>query len=282
MNIRYIRYVSDLHLDRQAKPFSETFKDKFPETDLDSETVLVIAGDIDEQKYWRNANEFFDLYANRFHSVINVLGNHDYWGRNIDNRLLQTKSVVASYGNVYILENESITIDGVVFSGCTLWTDMMNGDPLVMFDAKSIMNDFKYIRTHSYVRRFSPEYWVNLNALSREWLFRTLNDPEKSDLIHVVVTHHAPTYESVDPKYRQTEKQILANAYYCNNLDNKICYAEAKNIIWIHGHCHNTSKYEVGDKCKVYSNPLGYPQEFNPDYDPCAIISLSSMRYAND
>jgi Icc-related predicted phosphoesterase len=69
----------------------------------------------------------------------------------------------------------------------------------------------------------------------------------------VVVTHHAPSARSVNPKY---EGDYLNPAFA-----SEILGADGVDApLWIHGHMHDAVDYTVG-KTRVVCNPRGYPGE---------------------
>jgi Icc-related predicted phosphoesterase len=76
----------------------------------------------------------------------------------------------------------------------------------------------------------------------------------------VVATHHAPTHQSVDRRYKD---QVVMNGGYASDLTYFI--DERPQIkLWIHGHMHANNDYMVGET-RVMSNPRGYNDE-NPHF----------------
>jgi hypothetical protein len=77
-----------------------------------------------------------------------VLGNHEFYGQKLQ-KLIKELHEMAQGTNVHLLENQSCTIDDVLFLGATLWTDFaLNGDPVVSeVVALTTMNDYRRIRT---------------------------------------------------------------------------------------------------------------------------------------
>ena len=63
-------------------------------------------------------------------------------------RLSQRLRDSARGTNVHVLENDSVTINGVHFFGCTLWTDMaLHGNWARGIEvANNVMNDYKRVR----------------------------------------------------------------------------------------------------------------------------------------
>ena len=77
----------------------------------------------------------------------------------------------------------------------------------------------------------------------------------------VVISHMAPSYQSVCQNFKNTE-----NGAFVSDLDDLILsYPQIK--YWCHGHTHNFFDYKIGD-CRVICNPGGYPGQdtkFNPN-----------------
>ena len=78
----------------------------------------------------------------------------------------------------------------------------------------------------------------------------------------VVITHHAPSLESVPPKYQNS----VLTPSYASDLEDFI--AARPNIkLWCHGHVHAPADYQIG-QCRVVCNPRGYVSSHeNPDFD---------------
>ena len=96
----------------------------------------------------------------------------------------------------------------------------------------------------------------------RKWIGDKLAKPFEGKT--VVITHMAPSMRSVPERYATD----IVSAAYASNLDELAQSAD----MWIHGHMHASSDYEIG-KCRVVCNPRGYRLsdgrgenlEFNPN-----------------
>ncbi len=241
-----IQIVSDLHL--EFGPI---------DLEVDSADVLIAAGDINL------GLEALPWLQNLQCPVIYVAGNHEYWGQDIKelNRTLTQKT---EGGPVRFLENESVTVDGVRFLGCTLWTDYNASDPAIMNEMHLVMNDFRYIKKDQ--RAIRPRDLVEINRFSRKWLHHELNQPFSGKT--VVVTHHAPLMRSW---YNRDENSV--RYAYCNELGRFMEHHEID--LWVHGHVHETSDY-VGHGVRVVCNPRGYHGYSEvDDFDPAKVVSLA-------
>lgn len=239
-----IRYASDLHIefDRAGAP------DYLPSI---GEDVVVLAGDIGvgtEGIRWAEK-----CYEGR--PVLYVLGNHEYYGAVWDTVIPEARQAAVATENVQLLENDAVTIKGVRFLGCTLWTDFNAGDDpaRAMFMARKFMTDYRAVYTSKKPLRFlRPEHVQARCLASREWLAGKL---AASDEPTVVVTHMAPSADErlVNPEFLGDP----LNPAFHNAFDELI---GPPALAWIFGHHH----YSFSEKLKgvrIVSNQRGYPNE---------------------
>ena len=238
--------------------------------DLDS--VLVIAGDLwTDTKFltrrYTDGDSWMAKVSKRFKSVIFVLGNHDYWDANLSFEKAQVNAELLrqNISNAYLLENNTVVIDNVKFVGGTLWTDYNNSDPMVVFNATQHMNDYNMIKVGLTYKKVKPadllKKFVETKKFIKENAF--CDNPQQKV---VVVTHMAPSEQSVSDLYKQYHEQIQANYLYFTELNNFIVDDVPDVEFWFHGHMHNASEYKIGN-CTVACNPRGYVNE-KVKYDP--------------
>ncbi|HEY0120911.1 MAG TPA: hypothetical protein VGC14_03960 [Rhizobium sp.] len=72
----------------------------------------------------------------------------------------------------------------------------------------------------------------------------------------VVVTHHAPLVESLNPRYFGD----ITNAAFASDLSDLIRLRQP--AYWVHGHIHLARDY-MADSTRIICNPLGYGNEGN-------------------
>jgi len=138
----------------------------------------------------------------------------------------------------------AINLDGVAIYGGTLWTSAYK-------DIWYGLNDFNVVTyIEDGINMYSEEYDNSLAHLD-----------EMIPEFDVVITHHAPSYKSVAPMFENSPY----NKYFVNNLDGLVQKGGEKLKLWVHGHCHNSSNYQI-DNCTVICNPKGYFKE-NKDYN---------------
>lgn len=111
-----IQLLRDLHIEFGSY--------RYPDVESD---VVVLAGDI----HTKTQGIQWALENITDKPVIYVLGNHEYYGKTYP-KLIDTAKELAKGSNVHVLENEVLTLGGVNFLGCTLWTDFeLFGDPRI-------------------------------------------------------------------------------------------------------------------------------------------------------
>lgn len=259
-----IQLVSDLHLE-------------FGDITIDNNgaDVLILSGDIVVAKdminldVWTqisNMRNFFRNVSSAFKHVVYIPGNHEYYKGDIDECNEYLKKECAKHDNVHFLENETVTIDGIVFVGGCLWTDCNKQEALTLHGLKNLMNDFFVISKNK--KRFTPEDSVERHYKTLGYIREVLKN--NMDRKCVVVSHHAPCHMSVHPMYLG-ETQM--NGGFYSDLSEFIL-DHPQIVLWTHGHMHNSSDYMVGDT-RIVCNPRGYsPKVVNKEFDPGKIIEI--------
>jgi len=241
-----VAYASDLHLD-----FGKINPEFFT---VDAE-VLILAGDVGETRLYADYDDFFRRCSEKFSLVILVFGNHEYYGSSIEDARKQAEQTIGKYGNIRILQNESIEYQGVEFVGATLWTDIGKDDPLGKWHLKQKMNDYRVINFTA--RRLRPEDTIAFHKVSVEFIDYAVIEAKIETKNVVVITHHAPSFQSIHPAY---VNDSLGNLGYASELSEFILQNDDTIKHWIHGHIHNKQSYRVGN-CWVHNNSRGYPGE---------------------
>ena len=242
-----INYINDIHLEFGAlseNPFGGD--------------VLILAGDITV----KNRVDWINEIAKDFKHVIYVLGNHEFYRQYYNETYEKTKKqLVAS--NVHLLQNESVTLDGITFHGTTLWSDFERGNPLSYIQCGNSLSDFNLIYRNLHGKRFSPQLAHLEHVTAKTFLHQNV---KKND---VVVTHHAPTFESIGEDFKKSD----LNGGYASDLSELIINLEP--FLWFHGHLHNTSDYMVHNT-RVLNNPRGYREhKMNSDFDVHKFVEIS-------
>jgi Icc-related predicted phosphoesterase len=239
-----IRVMSDLHLEwhkDQGAAFIENLTVK-------DEDVLILAGDI---TCYSNIASMLKAFCEKFQHVIYVLGNHEYY--HAPSRAHVWEEVHAAQEenkNLHWLNNNSVVIDGQWFRGGTMWFRRSVTARSFQID----MSDFHVIK--------DLEKWVyeeNLNFC------KFAEQAERED---VWVTHHLPSYQSVNIIY----KNNVLNAFFVCDLESLIENFQPK--LWIHGHTHHSCDYDIGGT-RVLCNPYGYVSyEINKGFNSDKIVEV--------
>jgi predicted phosphodiesterase len=274
-----VSVMSDLHLD-------------FADLVLPGGDVLILSGDVCEAKRFKkedyNANmvlleheradqrpdrcsRFLEEECAKYREVIYVMGNHEHYGYQFHKTYDHIKSQLPS--NVHLLEKESYEIDGVIFMGGTLWTDMNNHDQLTLYHMKSMMNDYRQVtmlnETNGAYHKLQPEKTVTEHIKTKQYFTQQLSENRQSGRNKpvVVCTHHSPSKASTHPRYAD---DVIMNGAYSSDLSEFILdNPEIK--VWTHGHTHHQFDYMIGDT-RIICNPRGYKhyeqqaEEFDPTF----------------
>jgi|NOAtaT_7_FD_contig_71_1457199_length_3553_multi_2_in_0_out_0_3 hypothetical protein len=246
--------LSDIHL--------EFYKDsstvKIKDTDSD---CIILAGDIHTKT--RAIKWLLDQKINK--PIFYICGNHEFYGTNWPRNIDKLKEA-AKDTNIHVLENDYYIFKDWIILGCTLWTDYKLLEPIVpqqlaMSACFKGMNDFYKIRNSNFgYKKIIPSDLLHAHYESVDFLKTYLEVFNGCNI--AVLTHHTPSIKCIDPTYH---KDILSAAY-ASNLDEFVAYSGAK--IWFTGHTHyKYKKFMLGDTLLV-SNPMGYLNYINEDFDP--------------
>jgi predicted phosphodiesterase len=282
-----IKLVSDLHLE-----FSD-----INITNDDNCDVLILGGDImvaadlhehpafDFNPYSHGAfadlsrkqqrvarfRDFLKRCSFQFPHVVYVMGNHEFYNGRFYESIDHMREECAKFPNIYLLENDTKTIDDVTFIGATLWTDMNKGDPLTMHAIEGMMNDFRIIRNDK--RSFaamSARDVVSRHARTLQYFRSVL--AEQHDKKFVVVGHHSPSFQSVHESY---STEYLMNGGYHSDLSEFIMdHPQIK--LWTHGHTHHPFDYVIGET-RIVCNPRGYEADGyseNSGWNPNIVLEV--------
>lgn len=231
--------------------------------------VLVLSGDILVADHFRDSeharragfyHEFFDQCEQEFGNIVYVMGNHEHYDGNYQRTAGILKEELAIYPGVHVLDNETWHHGSVTFVGTTLWTDCNGGDPMTMWDLQRHMNDYRVIANCD-APRLLVEDTVAAHKTALEFIDQTTQDTSST---YVVVGHHAPSRQSVKPRYHSDHRM---NGGYSSDLEHFI-EARPQIRLWTHGHTHDDFDYMVG-ATRVRCNPRGYVgyEEHADDWD---------------
>lgn len=225
----------------------------------DKDTTLVIAGDLGIGTSWIEYCRFSWIteISKQFKQVIIVLGNHDYWTTlTIKHGGKRCNDMLYDMGlhNVRVLDRSTFEDEGILFVGCTLWTDMDKGDPLAMYNMPKFMS---YDGSIAYETgpngrwdRFTSDRWVMEHDRHRNYIKHVVE--QNRDKKIVVVTHHIPLTTLCDPAFAGD----MSNAYYASDLSDLIL-DNPQIAVWAFGHTHSHSDTMFGET-RMINNCAGY------------------------
>ena len=206
--------------------------------------------------------------------VVFVPGDHEYYRSSINEVLAAGYELADGLNYIYLLDGDSISLNGFRFIGSTLWTDFApHGYPrLPMATAKEQLNNDRRIKlSKTPIRRFTPQESRTLNMRATV----DIDNAYRSQpyLPTVVVTHHAPSLISVS---RELLKDPLTPTL-ASRFEHRIL--EYEPLLWVHGHIHSSSDYYIG-KTRVICNPLGYSDDpSRKTFVPDLVVDLAKLPY---
>ena len=262
MSLKYIRVVSDLHLEAFSGRNSETLAIDFvPSHENDPDAVLVLAGDISSHP--DQLVGFINVLIPRFKKVLFVSGNHEYYRHDYNAWNLEMRDRFAKYSPDLIHsigEVGEVVIEDVRFIFATLWGDggVSQKDN---FWVDNGLNDFRVIRNGE--GRFKVESMILLHKYQKSQIAQKLN--VAFDGKTVVVTHHLPSRRLVSARFIPREGGDGINGGFVGDCDNILAYDHAPNI-WIHGHTHDTIDTMVW-KTRIVCHPAGYRGEWQSQFN---------------
>jgi predicted phosphodiesterase len=251
-----LHVLSDLHLSLAGMDV--------PDTDAD---VLILAGDIarpDAACAWaRQVRK----------PVIYVAGNHEFYGGDLQGTLRELRRQCAA-SDLHLLECDAWVFGGVRFLGATLWSDFRvfaddETRASAMAASSRLIRDFQRISVDTQRSRlFTPQDSQALFDRTAAWLDAQLQ--QAFDGPTVVVTHHAPSTQSVHPRFAGS----LLNGCFVSDLERLMGAARVR--LWIHGHTHDSFDYTVRGT-RVLCNPRGYVMKGvteNAAFDPACVVQV--------
>src|SRR5688572_15429899 len=224
-----LQLLSDVHLEFH-RDGGRSFVNSLEPSGVD---VLVLAGDI---AVGAGIPEALGLFCRRYEdaTVVYVHGNHEFYKTDRKSVVELTRSAEEQYQNLVWLDGSCTDIEGRRFLGAPLWFGRARVDERT----KRAMTDFSAISEF--------ESWVyDENARALAFFERHLSEGD------IVITHHLPSQRSVAARFVGHP----LNAFFVCDVERLI--EERKPRVWLHGHTHDSVRYEIG-KTTVLCNPFGY------------------------
>lgn len=248
--------ASDIHLDHYeyADPMS-TFT---PLNNREKVDILLLAGDISSGELVKT---HLELLSEAYPEIVFVQGNHDYWGNIFPDKVFPTGqspvNVTELQRDIYNIQfrDEGGELVTQRILGCTLWTECGPDHKYAFMHRQYMGYDIPLIKfpddkTNPY-KLDAEQYLVSEFKASVEWLWDNIKEGD------IVMTHHLPTFQAVDPRFQGPGLNV-GNHFYASNLDALI--EARKPSFWIHGHTHTRKSFKLFDTM-IMCNARGYPRE---------------------
>ena len=225
-----IQVSSDLHLDQIINLHS---LEEYQSIINPVANILILAGDVCHIYTMEKHVLFFEYVNSHFQFILYIPGNHEFYNdESLSIDVLETRiqKFLQTYQNIVYLNNRSIVIDNILFTGSCMWCNP----------------------------EYEPPSWFKINLskkdikdLFNESVFYLDKVSKLSYKNHIIITHYPPIY-------LQTFKINKYNDYYYNN---NIILTNFPNF-WIFGHIHKNIEKNINDtkyvsnqyKDKRYSN----------------------------
>ncbi len=271
-SVQKIRVFSDIHLDFDVLQQGKNFNFSqlwFPEIlEDDKESLLILAGDLWHAKkpfHYHNHSWVKEL-STRFKYVVIVLGNHDFWGGNLQLEYDRWYTMLFEQNieNVFLLQNQVLLFGDLKIIGGTLWTDYGKNNDCMIFAEQGAMKDYQYIKNGQFFSHLKAKHILAEHLKTRKFIEEhAIKDyPEQKVW---VISHHPPSKLSL-PLDMMEEGRELDSYLYHSDLEYLFNDPKYNIDVWVHGHSHEYQHYFINDK-KVIANPRGYTHEetfYNP------------------
>jgi len=226
--------------------------------------VLVLAGDIGIAGDLADEESMFQRFLRDcvagYNKVYMVLGNHSYYNFDFLKAEQQHRDLMPE--GITLLQNQSEYYNGVHFIGATLWADFNNGNPAMMREAGECMNDYHCI-THG-DRMLTPADTLHEHDETITWFNQCLPMLRGKK---VLITHHCVTHQSLSGRYAGS-----MSSAYATDLTRLL--EQYSPDMALHGHCHESANYKVGNTL-VACNPRGYsPEAINKNFNPSLELEI--------
>lgn len=240
-----IQILSDLHLEGGINPLLKDFEAVGD--------VLVLAGDITNALKPSLVEKVFGHVTV---PIIYVMGNHEYYRGRIGDTLDKFKDWFRGSQYIQVLEDESVTFDGVTFIGSTFWSYVKRSEAI---DVGRFVADFQVV-THNDVDTHNHRH---MNA---KYHIKRLIEESRAEGIEkqVVVTHFPPSYQAQEARFKSSG---LSSYFYSDEEE----FVEMLDpSLWIYGHTHGNLRFKIGN-VPVECNQLGYTRGSldNMRAEPC-------------
>ena len=251
MSLKF-QIASDLHIENDASEYINTEDYITPVA-----PILILAGDIGNLYKKTQLYNFLEELCEKFIAVIYVPGNHEYYKIKSKESLpfyklnFILKELEDELENLYILRQDCIQINDIIFAGCTLWSKYS-----LPYLPKFIVR----------ISGFTKEYYNSLYYRDLKFIKKVIQYCSSNNKKLVIITHHVPTW-NIDT-IKKTDKY---SSLYFSNLD----YLLESNRVhtWICGHIHYNFDIKIGTT-RLVCNQKGKIKDKIRDYSKKFLIEI--------
>lgn len=216
--------------------------------------VLLLAGDTCEARFVEKSKDLRRI-CRSFDKVYAIAGNHEYYHGDIYMSEDHIRVDTLDIENFNFLQKEAVKLsDEVTLIAATLWTNFNKGDIVAKVKAEFGLNDYRLIRngstTYSMVERLTAS---DIEAINKDH-FNFIQDEVKKANKCIIMTHHAPIMNHINPEY---VRHGDVNYAYASDYSEFILDNTDKIAVWAHGHTHDKRETLVGNT-RVITNARGY------------------------
>lgn len=231
-----IQICSDLHLEFA---YNRNWLREYPL--VPKGDILVIAGDTYYLERHYTDLDFINKVADEFQKVYLIPGNHEYYG-GFDVATALEPTYQALKSNVFMVNNQVITLEGVQLIFSTMWSKIQQNVLAVLQG----MMDFQRIKFKG--EPFQVDHFNQLHDVAAQFLSAAVQAEGK----RVVVTHHLPSIACNATEFQNS----LLNEAFC--VDKTRFIFEHAIDFWIYGHSHrNLEDFKIGTT-QMVTNQFGY------------------------
>lgn len=237
-----LQYISDLHENYVCvKPIAD---------------YIAVLGDI-TSPFDNNYEKYLHYLSKNFQAVFVVMGNHEYYGAIFKDAEKQMENICNKFTNVFLLNNKSVLVNGVLIVGSTLWSNIneksfnyLNCKDFIKMNGRRKMTLQDYVQKHKEAVSF-------------------IEQEVKKGYPTVILTHYAPLHEMNGNRIHSPYSSgFSTDLSYINNTIFKNYGSDIR--AWLSGHTHNCISICL-NKIFYSSNCLG---ENNPRFNPERFITL--------
>lgn len=249
-----VRYLSDLHLEREHSYTIKKIADSLMPTSDDE--ILVLAGDICDGSYIKYVLE---ILCCNWKQVVYLPGNHEHYGRSLQEAWSEFPNQMPD--NVHLLRaKHPLKVGEYTFIGDTMWTGF-HSNPIAEQAIPKFINDFIYIIDAS-----NPQNNLSTSRIKEMfheavcYMAKALDEHREEHGncdTAVVVSHFAPIVT-------KENSWGPGGPYFSHDLSRMIF--DYQPGLWVYGHTHEVVRTEIGKTLVVTNAARGFDNGRHPDF----------------